>query len=690
MAPSEVPADRATPMAYEGEFPLAKAGWLTMSATALQRVPSRVVGLAVGFLLVAVQNVAAQLDPDGTGQTVGNGPATWDLAFAVDVPGLSGGFSPPIVLDGSIFVLTEYRVDPATFEEVEPALWRIDPATAEVTRFVEFVAPDRFATGFFTDGRNLIVARASTIEARSPHDGSVVWSTPIPALPDQKVVTAGCATPQLRLGMLFFGCTAAQLPRDTPDVVPPTFVPEVDIVMAIDAATGAISWSRVRDAEAMTGEDAGRGAAVGGGSRALVGVPTGIHDVVVSDDILVAAIVDRNPQPPVIQCTGAGASTSPPPLFQTVWAVDPSTGTHLWQWGIPSPMDPPGSVDAAETVVGQSETYSRVPPGIMLQSNHVVVKGEHLHLLNAKTGCVERTAEFGDQAETPLASNLLVADADTIVVARHTSIYGLNRASLQQKWEYRLSDDSPRPEQRALIVGSHVVVLTMTSEFNVVSDVPRLASVFNGRVTVLSLEDGSFQSTHDVRPFTFTSFMRSAGVGDGMLVVDGSDGPVLVLGTAAAGIQIDPQVSTVRPDVGNVLRLDLSASRAGVQDRSFDVRVDWGDGNATEWSPERVFEHTYLVRGIQNITVTAKNPAGQTATAIVALDVGWTQRPPTGFFETAFSPENQERTYFLLGLGVTFLLSIGGLIFPLSKTKAKIFGGRKEPKGPTRSAKRRK
>lgn len=71
-----------------------------------------------------------------------------------------------------------------------------------------------------------------------------------------------------------------------------------------------------------------------------------------------------------------------------------------------------------------------------------------------------------------------------------------------------------------------------------------------------------------------------------------------------------------------------------------------------------IASHMYGAEGDYTIRVFASNGNYQEARATMPVHVGVT---PPSFLETAFAPDNQEATFFALGLIVTFLLTGFGL-----------------------------
>lgn len=162
----------------------------------------------------------------------------------------------------------------------------------------------------------------------------------------------------------------------------------------------------------------------------------------------------------------------------------------------------------------------------------------------------------------------------------------------------------------------------------------------------------------------FGGKVGGAGSGPGVIVADviAPDGTssLVVLGRTAASLAVEPSVSNLYPGAGEFVRVDLSNVQAGLAGPATRYRAEWGDGEATEWQPSPVLEHGYNAVGDHVAYVYAGNDAGQVASATIVFQVG---RPaPQNFLQQQFSADNQERTFFLLGLLITGIFAALGLL----------------------------
>lgn len=131
---------------------------------------------------------------------------------------------------------------------------------------------------------------------------------------------------------------------------------------------------------------------------------------------------------------------------------------------------------------------------------------------------------------------------------------------------------------------------------------------------------------------------------------------LVVMGRTGASIGLEASASGAFPAAGEVVRVDASRSTPGAAGPATKFRTDWGDGDTTGWQDSPVMEHTYKTIGAHVAHVYAGNDGGQVTAQAFTFNVGGA--PPQNFLQQQFASENQERTFFLLGLLVT--AAIGG------------------------------
>jgi hypothetical protein len=151
---------------------------------------------------------------------------------------------------------------------------------------------------------------------------------------------------------------------------------------------------------------------------------------------------------------------------------------------------------------------------------------------------------------------------------------------------------------------------------------------------------------------------NAMAIGDGVLAVQTSAG-LTVIGTTAASIELRATANVAYPRGGEEVRIDATASRPGIQAPDLEFSVDWGDGSNTEWQTDHVFTHTYFLNGDKDARLFARNTAGQTASQTFVFHVDGT---PPNFISTAFDPDHQEATFFLLGIVLLLIGSAFGVV----------------------------
>ena len=150
-----------------------------------------------------------------------------------------------------------------------------------------------------------------------------------------------------------------------------------------------------------------------------------------------------------------------------------------------------------------------------------------------------------------------------------------------------------------------------------------------------------------IRSTSNTGRMAFQPLENGELVVFTLDGRLFRLGNADPQIVPRVDVSHAYPDPRDAVDVDIADPVAGAT-----YIVAWGDDTieegGTSWS------HRYGSPGTRTLRVTALYADGRTATTERAIHVGATP-PPDTFLARQFSSENQERTFFVLGIVVTLL-----------------------------------
>lgn len=135
---------------------------------------------------------------------------------------------------------------------------------------------------------------------------------------------------------------------------------------------------------------------------------------------------------------------------------------------------------------------------------------------------------------------------------------------------------------------------------------------------------------------------------------------ITVFGHTPASIAPRPRVSLDYPEPADEVMVDLSASSPGLYGPATRYKAVWGDGEVTEWTTELRLTHAYGSVGDYDAVLFVGNDAGQTSAFKVTFHVGRT--PPQTLLQEQFARENQDRTFFILGLIVTAVFAGAGLL----------------------------
>lgn len=139
---------------------------------------------------------------------------------------------------------------------------------------------------------------------------------------------------------------------------------------------------------------------------------------------------------------------------------------------------------------------------------------------------------------------------------------------------------------------------------------------------------------------------------DGRVVVLQDDGRYTLLGASDPALGATIQVSDAYPPQGSPVGIEVRAPEDAA------LALGFGDGTFEPLTGAPV-THAYPARGKHIVSATALYPDGRTATSELVIDVGGTPPAELNAIQVAFSDDNQELTFFLLGIALTG----GGALF---------------------------
>ncbi len=134
-------------------------------------------------------------------------------------------------------------------------------------------------------------------------------------------------------------------------------------------------------------------------------------------------------------------------------------------------------------------------------------------------------------------------------------------------------------------------------------------------------------------------------------------GEIAVLADAASGIRPAIEVSNLYPEPGDTVTVAITPGPE-VRTRVKETRVAWGEGAPETVAGGAVASHVFAGDGTRRVHVTHVLVDGRTATTDVLVRVGATPPAALTFLQRAFSAEEQERTFFALGVAGTMAGSL--------------------------------
>ncbi|MHB8606217.1 MAG: outer membrane protein assembly factor BamB family protein [Thermoplasmatota archaeon] len=590
----------------------------------------------------------AGVDAARTGASPDAGPVTDDVAWTLLLPGSRAPAAPPLLLNGSVYVLTAngwLGTGPYAYHDpalAENGLFRIDAATATATEVLKLAAPPN---ALASDGARFFVTDDTSVTAYDIATSAKEWSTPFPVIVAQHSRTF-CEPPAVRAASLIVACHEIGLATQTThDALVPLGNGIADglaeirtFAMLLDGATGKTRWTWYEDA---TDEARGSPSVPAPGTTPSTASPT------VSEYTTTAGLSVIGAR--VFVATADATGTGGPGTFY-LWAIDAATGALVYEEN--------SSLAANQAIgaqTGMEPDFANAPTGAASAAYFKIE--DRLVAFNPATGAelwsdnVRRAdATAGDKgsgfALTPTA--LFAASSQTL--------YRYETLSHANPWRYTLlpaTPESPPPlwAPDGLVLAGGTLYARATDALG------------DGNTSVNSIRAIDPETGHELWAHEFPSRVEGNSrlflfaVGDGTIAVAGYDGSVALLGNTAASIATRVHVSTTFPRVGDLVSADLSGSGPGKFGAPTSFRADWGDGTVTDWSANPIATHAYASRAPFVARFSARNAANQSASVFVTMHAGETA--PT-FLERAFAAENQNVTFFALGLVVTLASALVG------------------------------
>lgn len=562
---------------------------------------------------------------------VGAGPEHFLMALDIELDGARAPNAPPLILDGDAYVLTEM---PSLNSEDEPSfpvpdevgIWRIDVDTGAHELIVDLGASERVET-WASDGMHLFVVDGGHVTAYSL-DGDPVWEERLVLSNGDAGVAILCPPAALHEGELLLVCKLSIADVEE-GVMTGRF--------RFDTRNGDLlgAWY-IEESPATL-----RPSAITSSPVALA----------VGADAAYLMSVLVSPAPVVNTCAPAGVPGSG--VFVVVDAIGHDDQLQ-WTWSAPLPVEQlqgQGTGDPARLAGQVLRTGS-----IVLANDLLFVVTNAVQAIDVEDGCLawEEPLIFPEAGRPGFGTAAAVGGE--LVVGAQSAFWAVD----QQGDGIRLGPIGVVPfENRAPML--------VWEEFAATGSTTGLLRVFD-------IRDGSLLFSDPLGDFERG---MSLAVASGLLVGVSGNARVAVIGTTGASPQPDVRLPDAYPAFGEALSIDLSASSPGALAEGLQFRVDWGDGSAEPWSNSTRYEHAYdappgydpddpvAVASLDPIVgaVHVRNSAGQEALQTFTVYPGMpaprlSEDEP--LLSRAFAQENQEATFFLLGVLLTMLTASFG------------------------------
>jgi hypothetical protein len=655
------------------------------------RIPGPRVGLlASAFIVAGLLGSgigAAVLTPDGetrshadwlmagydaarTVHTPDHGPIWDDLAFRVQLPGrLNAPFFAPsghiVILGRNAYISFDGFNNTQDAPTGPRGIVRLNLDTAHWDTFATFEDAGPGGPDFrgpsshllASDGVRLFAVTPFSVQSYDVATGILLHERPHDwRFANENLYLYGrCAAPAVAAGLVAVACALDHQPPgsgccDGEDVT----------VVLLDAETlqARWVWSRATSDLPLNTE---------GDDELLV------HPVFVADYPSAPAIIGDRVILGMVENSGVtyqGLGLVGPPAFPSnqynvyatpavtrVWGLDLATGSPAWakyasQSVVGADTPAPGVGSRYAMDVGFQRTVR--PTGdsekvcFKLGNAWKCIRPSDGRTLDAPDPPQVAESRVGEMARDRVESASLAGDAYVIATGEHLLRY--NWKSDSEVWYQGLTPGGTHAFAAADRIVSGDRIYAVTANYPPAS-VLNLAG--EGRVYAFNLHQGTVEWNISVRSEFRSSVQDSTrgdfelAIGAGILIVAETLGNVSVYGETGASPKVEPRYGKARPL--QPFTVDLGPSKPGLHGPPTAFRVDWGDGTSTDWGPSPSLTHTYQGTGSFIARFMVRNEAGESASLEQVLSVANTP----GIAETAFNSENQEVTFFVLGLLIT-------------------------------------
>lgn len=574
-------------------------------------------------------------DAARSGARIDDGPHLNETAFVARLGGIAG---PVVVVNGSAFTTT---VD--SYSATESTLWRVRLDTGEATDLA--VLPYQ-ARSLVSDGTFIYTATGDGYAAYDL-DGVERWRAVIPSPPER--IPGGCGDAVLHDGMLIAPCYELDELDELAARLDFQAASWYAFAVAFDVEQGALLWRWEIPSERAPA-----------GVAAPVAVPDVVYITCSATGNTVLVYVAKEPgvsRPESLDTVlGDAGATS---MTYVLYALDSQTGVTRWSandtlqvYAAPGPASP--------LTTRTDRLYGAYPT---TDANLAYIRLDETLAINLATGARVWSRPIGQtDVVNNQGSSSLGRVGGTLLLTSSQTRYAVDAATGEILWQASL------PPQDHLEYGIYPILSAGGLAYADVYVSGRGAEHGTEGVVAYDIETGEevwrrlFQGVTLPEGWGFT-FRAMSG---GLYLVTSDDGTLTAIGRTAASMPLEARVDELAPARGERVRLDVDAS-AGLYGAPTAYRVEWGDGDATDWQTSPRFEHAYEAAGPMRAVAYARNDGGQSSAQEIRFDVGGPRLTP---LQRAFSPQNENITFFVIGLALTGAGAVAGLLRRGRRTRA--------------------
>ena len=521
------------------------------------------------------------------------------------------------------------------------ALFRLDLETGTPERLIDLDTPP---SSFALTPDGVVISGEAATHAYDL-DGNPRWTWPHPELVEEMRFEI-CDHPVVAGPVVHLACFQVEdaAPEPPIDEAGGRTAPPMDVFVAtVDLGSGEPQWTWTKSAaeELLGPAPAGAGLGPDTASIAYLSQVSGVSRI--GDLVLV----------PILEATGRGGF-----LETYVRAMDAGDGEQRWVLNSSQP------VEHAEFAAGTGGS-ALVPIPVTGDPGRALVLLDRLYAVNPSQADLSgrprviwsAPVDEMDRSDVDTGTGQALHGEDLYITTAQT----LQRMDLAQRtvtWRTTLQLNGTTYFGTNGLSVADGVVYTLAASAEGVSLIAWEPGTQEPRWVIETSDTlGGMDGT--VGDNRVREAVLTYSISDGLLLTTGRDGKVRAYGTTSTSPIPQVEVSTRYPAPGEPVRVDLGASEDAAGSPVTAVARAPGPAGEVAWQQDPVMEVSFDRAGDQEARFLVQDAKGRTASHVVTFHVG--QEAPS-VLSRALAPQNQDATFFALGLVVTAVGALWGVV----------------------------